>query len=156
LINIVIEIPLGSTDKIEWDSNTKEFAIDRQEPSNFLEPINYGFIPKTIGGDGDNLDAIIVQDSVISTGTIVDARIIGVMKFIDEGEVDDKIVAVSVVGGNDILQLSDLSETKIKEIEHYFSHYKDYKKPGGTSVLGWGGIEDAKKIITESIERYIE
>lgn len=156
LVSVVIEIPMGSTDKIEWNPKTKNFEVDRKEPSSFVEPINYGFIPKTIGGDGDNLDALVVFDGAISTGIVVKARVLGVMNFLDEGEVDDKIVVVPVIGNDLILSIDDLPKQKIEEIEYHFSNYKEYKKPGSTSILGWAGVDEATKIITESVERWSE
>lgn len=153
-VNVVVEIPFASTDKIEWNPKLRSFEIDRVESLDFPEPVNYGFIPKTIGGDGDNLDAIIVTESPIATGTIVKSRVIGVMKFIDEGEIDDKIVAVPI-GSSDLGHTVDnLPDQKIKEIEHHFNNYKNYKKLGSTSVLGWGGLAEAKKIIEESMRRW--
>lgn len=154
LVNVVVEIPMGSTDKIEWNPVTKNFEVDRKEPSSFVEPINYGFIPKTIGGDGDNLDALVVFDGAIPTGTVVKARVLGVMNFLDENEVDDKIVVVPAIGNDLILSVDDLSEQKVKEIEYHFGNYKEHKKPGSTSILGWAGIDEATKIITESVERW--
>lgn len=153
IVNIVVEIPFGSTDKIEWSPITNKFEIDRVESVGFPEPTNYGFIPKTVGGDGDNLDAFIVQDKAIPSGTVVSARLIGVMLFMDEGEVDDKVVAVPLSGSESVLSLSDLPKQKIKEIEYHFNHYKDYKQPGSTSVIGWGGLAEAKAITIDAIKR---
>ena len=94
-INVVVEIPAGSNHKIEWDRRLGVMRLDRVEPQIFAKPTNYGFIPQTLDEDGDELDVLLVTDSPLTTGIVVDAKIIGVMKFVDDGEVDDKIIAVS-------------------------------------------------------------
>src|SRR5688572_22752491 len=90
LINTVIEIPQGSRLKIEWNRDKTAFMLDRVEPSIFAKPVNYGFIPQTLDEDGDELDTLVVCSEPIPTGVFFEARIIGVMKFEDDGEVDDK------------------------------------------------------------------
>lgn len=152
ILNIVIEIPLGSTQKIEWSRESKSMEINRIEPSLFLEPVNYGFVPQTTGGDDDNLDAYIISDISIPTSSVLEAKIIGIMKFIDDEDVDDKIVLSMVNDG--INSISDLPTNLIMKIENYYNHYKDYIKPGITSVIGWGDVIDAKTAIRQSIERW--
>ena len=157
IINVVIEIPAGSNNKIEWKRNLKVFTIDRVEPKIFAKPTNYGFIPQTLDEDGDELDALIITNEPLPTGVYLEARIIGVMRFVDDGEVDDKVVVVPADDrstGNAIKTLADLPEQTIKQIEHHFTHYKDLKKPGSTVVKGWEDIETAKQIIRESQERW--
>jgi inorganic pyrophosphatase len=157
IINVVVEIPAGSNNKIEWKRNLKVFTIDRVEPKIFAKPTNYGFIPQTLDEDGDELDALIITDEPLPTGVYLEARIIGVMRFVDDGEVDDKVVVVPADDrstGNAIKTLADLPEQTIKQIEHHFTHYKDLKKPGSTVVKGWEDIETAKQIIRESRERW--
>jgi inorganic pyrophosphatase len=94
IINVVVEIPAGSNHKIEWDRKLGVMRLDRVEPQIFAKPTNYGFIPQTLDEDGDELDVLLVTDSPLTTGIVVDAKIIGVMKFVDDGEVDDKIIVV--------------------------------------------------------------
>ena len=147
-INITIEIPLGSIEKIEWKPDLNRFDIDRNEPSAFPEPVNYGFISNTIGGDGDYLDAFIVTDKVFKTGDIIKAKIVGLMKFIDDGDVDDKVVAV--MSDSDVKGLDDLDQGIITKIEDYYNHYKDYIKPSITKVLGWGNTTDAVGCIEQA------
>lgn len=148
VLNVVIEIPFGSTEKIEWSRNSMEMEINRQEPSSFPEPINYGFIPQTTGGDGDNLDALVVSVNAMPTGSIINAKIIGVMRFVDNGEVDDKIVTVPIDEYKNDEQIFGANKDNI---EYYFNHYKDYLHPGITKVLGWGDASDAKATICDSI-----
>lgn len=156
-VNTVVEIPKWSTLKIEWRRDLAVFELDRVEPSIFPKPANYGFIPQTLDEDGDELDTLIITNDPLPTGIFLKAKVIGVMNFEDDGEMDHKVVLVPVDDRNtgDVIQsLEDLHERWKQKIEHHFSHYKDLKKPGSTKVLGWGNPEDAKKIIAESIERF--
>jgi inorganic pyrophosphatase len=157
LVNTVVEISEGSFLKIEWDRQRAAFRLDRVEPSIYKKPVNYGFIPKTLDEDGDELDTLVVCAEPIPTGVWLEAKIIGVMKFIDDGEKDHKIVVVPSDDrntGDNIISLEDLGERWQQMVKEHFSHYKDLKKPGSTEVMGWGGVEEAKSIIAESIKRY--
>lgn len=157
LINVVIEIPAGSNNKIEWNRKKAIFQLDRVEPKIFAKPTNYGFIPQTLDEDGDELDVLLITDEPLGTGIFLEAKIVGVMKFEDDGEIDDKIVAVPADDrntGNAIKTLADIPKQKIDQITHHFSHYKDLKKPGSTIVKGWGDEAEAKDIIKKSIERW--
>jgi inorganic pyrophosphatase len=157
VVNTVIEIPEGSILKIEWDRKRAAFMLDRVEPSIYPKPVNYGFIPQTLDEDGDELDSLVVCAEPIPTGVWLEAKIIGIMNFIDDGDYDYKIVLVPNDDrntGDSITSLEDLGERWQQKISEHFAHYKDLKKPGSTEVTGWGGIEEAKKIIAESIERY--
>jgi inorganic pyrophosphatase len=157
LVNTVVEIPEGSTLKVEWDRERAAFMLDRVEPSIFAKPVSYGFIPQTLDEDGDELDTLIVCDEPLPTGIWLEAKVLGVMKFEDDGKADDKIVVRVADDRNDgdwLNSLEDLGKTWKEQVEHHFTHYKDLKKPGSTKVLGWGNAEEAKKIIKESIDRY--
>jgi inorganic pyrophosphatase len=156
-VNTVVEIPQGSTLKIEWDRKRAAFMLDRVEPNIYAKPVNYGFIPQTLDEDGDELDTLVVCHEPIPTGVWLEAKIIGVLNFEDDGEMDYKVVVVPADDrntGDSIKHLRDLGGRWQQQIEEHFKHYKDLKKPGTTKVLGWGDIEDAKKVIKESIERY--
>lgn len=157
LVNTVVEIPQGSQLKIEWNRDKAAFMLDRVEPAIFAKPVNYGFIPQTLDEDGDELDTLVVCREPIPTGVFFEARIIGVMRFEDDGEVDDKIVCVPADDretGNTIQSLADLPKQWISQVEHHFTHYKDLKKPGSTVVKSWGDIEEAKAVVRECVERY--
>jgi inorganic pyrophosphatase len=156
-LNTVVEIPKGSMMKIEWDRERACFVLDRVEPGIFAKPCNYGFIPQTQDEDGDELDTLIVTDEPLPTGIWLEAKIVGVLNFTDDGEADHKIVVVPADDrhtGDRINSLDDLGERWKQQIEHHFNHYKDLKKPGSTRVDGWGDVEAAKKIIQESIDRW--
>ncbi len=157
IVNTVVEIPQGSILKIEWDRKRAIFMLDRVEPSIYAKPVNYGFIPQTLDEDGDELDTLVVCDEPIPTGVWLEAKIIGVMNFEDDGDMDHKIVVVPADDrntGDNIRHLRDLGARWQQQIAEHFAHYKDLKKPGSTKVLGWGDHEDAQKIIAESIARY--
>lgn len=157
VINVVVEIPAGSSHKIEWNRELAVMQLDRVEPAIFAKPTNYGFIPQTLDEDGDELDVLIITNEPLSTGIFLEARVIGVMKFEDDGEVDDKVVVVPADDrntGNAVTALEDLPEQLLKQIEFHFNHYKDLKKPGATIVKSWGDVSEAKEVIHESIERW--
>lgn len=157
VVNTVVEIPKGSTNKIEWDRQRAAFMVDRVEPAIFAKPVNYGFIPQTLDEDGDELDTLIVTDEPLPTGVWLQAKVIGVLNFEDDGEGDHKVVVVPADDrhtDNAVNSLDGLGSRWKEQIEHHFSHYKDLYKPGSTKVLGWGDTEEAKKIIAESIGRF--
>ena len=156
-INVVIEIPTGSNHKIEWDRKNACFMLDRVEPMAFAKPCNYGFIPQTLDEDGDELDVLMITDQPLTTGIYMKARILGVMKFVDSDEVDDKIICVPEDdrnNGDKYQTLEDLPKQLIRQIEFHFNHYKDLKKPGTTEVKGFFGAEEAKEVVKEAIARW--
>lgn len=156
VVNTVVEIPEGSRLKVEWDRQRAAFMLDRVEPRIFAKPCNYGFIPQTLDEDGDELDTLIICPEPLPTGVWLEAKIIGVMKFEDDGEVDDKVVVVPVDNRDDANAINSLDDIPqyVKQIEHHFAHYKDLKKPGSTIVKGWGDAEEAKTIIKSCMERW--
>jgi inorganic pyrophosphatase len=156
-VNTVVEIPQGSFLKVEWDRKRAAFMLDRVEPAIYAKPVNYGFIPQTLDEDGDELDTLIVCGEPLPTGIWLEAKVIGVLNFEDDGDMDYKIVTVPADDrntGDSISSLADLGERWQQMIAEHFTHYKDLKKPGSTKVMGWGDIEAAKQVIAESIDRY--
>jgi inorganic pyrophosphatase len=157
VVNTVIEIPEGSILKIEYRRKQATFELDRVEPNIFAKPASYGFIPQTLDEDGDELDVLVICGEPIPTGVHLAVRIIGIMNFEDDGEMDHKVIAVPADDrntGDSIKTLADLGERWKQKVEFHFSHYKDLKKPGTTTVTGWGDVEEAKTIIRECVERY--
>ena len=119
IINVVVEIPTGSSHKIEWNRELAVFELDRVDPQIFAKPCNYGFIPQTLDEDGDELDALIITEQPLPTGIFLKAKVIGVMKFVDDGEVDDKIVVVPADDrdtGNAYNSLEDLPKQLINQL----------------------------------------
>ena len=157
VVNVVVEIPQGSNHKIEWNRDLAVMQLDRVEPAIFAKPTNYGFIPQTLDEDGDELDALIVTDQPLATGVFLEAKVIGVLEFVDDDAVDDKVIVVPADDrntGNAINSLEDVPPQLLKQIEHHFNHYKDLKKPGSTVVKGFGDAARAKEIIRAAIERW--
>ncbi len=151
-INVVVEISKGSNLKIEYRRKTCTFELDRVEPDIFAKPASYGFIPGTLDGDGDELDVLIICDTPLTAGIHLQAKVLGVLSFEDDWEVDHKIIAVPADNrDNPTLEITERWKQKI---EFHFSHYEDLKKPGTTKVQGWRDIAEAEKIIEECIERY--
>lgn len=156
-VTTVIEIPKWSTLKIEWNRKKATFELDRVEPSIFAKPTNYGFIPQTLDEDGDELDTLLITNDPVPTGVVVEAKILGVLNFEDDGEADHKIICVPADDRNTdnaLSSIDDLHDRFKQKLEHHFTHYKDLKKPGTTKVLGWGGVEEAKATIKECQARW--
>lgn len=159
LINVINEIPKGSNLKIEWNRKLAVFELDRVEPGIFAKPCNYGFIPQTLDEDGDELDVLLMIDAPLATGIKVNARVVGIMNFEDDGEMDHKVVCVAEDDrhwGSEIQDIDDVSEVWKKQAEHHFNHYKDLKKPGTTTVQGWGSKAEAIACIKECQKRWQE
>ncbi len=157
IINVVNEIPKGSNNKIEWRRDLKVMALDRVEPKVFAKPTNYGFIPQTLDEDGDELDVLTITDEPLPTGVALKARVLGVLKFVDSGEVDDKIIVVPADDretGDKYKTIDDLPEQLKRQVEFHFAHYKDLKKPGSTEVKGIEGLEEAKAVIKKAQKRW--
>ncbi len=159
VINTIVEINAGSINKYEIITETGTLKLDRVGFSSLSYPFAYGAIPCTWDLDNDPLDVEIVNvTEPLVPGTLVEVRVIGIMKFIDGGEVDDKVIAVinDDKRTNHIQSIEDLGEQFIKETTYYWEHYKDLKKPGTGKVEGFFGVEEALRIIKECEERYVK
>ena len=148
ICNIVIEIPKGSRNKVEYREDTGTFALDRVLYSTVFYPTDYGFIPQTRDEDGDALDALLLTTTPLFTGCVVEGRAIGLMKMVDGGEVDDKILFVPTGDQHfkDIKTLDDVDEHTLKEIAHFFKTYKLLQNKE-VEIEGWHSKEEALKII---------
>ncbi len=157
-VNLVIEIRKGEKNKYEFDKETGRLFLDRVNGTTLGYPSDYGYVPGTLCDDGDPLDGLLIIDESVPHGTVVPVRPIGVLYMIDDGEGDEKLICVAVddVSKDHIKDLSDMGENFKKVIEHFYSHYKDWKKGWKgveVSFNGWGDAKAAQKVITESIER---
>lgn len=157
LCNAVIEIPRGSKVKYEMDKDTGLVYVDRILYSSVVYPHNYGFIPKTLCEDGDAMDILVLMQESVVPMCFLRAKPIGVMQMIDQGERDDKIIAVhyddpEYRGFSDI---SELPPHRLQEIRRFF---EDYKKNENKAVVvdDFLGAEEAKKIIMDSLNMYQE
>src|SRR5690606_34807969 len=126
LVNGIIEIPKGSRAKYELNKESGMLMLDRVLYSSVYYPANYGFIPQTYCDDGDPLDILVLSQIEIQPLTIVNARIIGVMRMLDQGEADDKLIAVCCndMSVNHLHDISELPAHSLKEMRHFFEEYK--------------------------------
>ncbi|MFT5667188.1 MAG: inorganic pyrophosphatase [Vicingaceae bacterium] len=151
----IIEIPRNSRAKYELDKDSGLLILDRVLYSSINYPSNYGFIPQTYCDDGDPLDILVLSQIDIVPMCLVEARPIGVMKMLDEGESDDKIIAVAI---NDmsVSHINDVSELPAHSIKELRSFFEDYKKLEKKEVIveEFQGAEVARKVILQSVIDY--
>lgn len=157
IVNVIVEVSAGSINKYELITESGQLKLDRVGYSSLVYPFTYGAIPQTWDLDNDPLDIELVNvTEPLVPGSVVEARIIGAMKFIDGGEVDDKIIAVlaSDKRVDHIKTVEDLGEYFKKETTYYWENYKALKKPG-TGVVGeFLNTADSIAVVKESAERY--
>jgi inorganic pyrophosphatase len=157
-INIVVEIPKGSSIKYEFDTATGFLFVDRKLYTAMNYPFNYGFIPKTLEMDGDPVDALILGEDPVVPLSIVKSRPIGVLLTEDEEGQDSKVIATPVSKidptFSKIDDIKDLPEYIENQIAHFFEHYKELEEGKFVKVKGWEGKQGAVKKITESIQRF--
>src|SRR6478735_129916 len=126
IVNAIIEIPQGSRAKYEIDKPSGLLRLDRVIYSSFYYPANYGFIPQTYGDDNDPLDILVLSQIDIQPLCIIEAKVIGVMRMLDQGEGDDKIIAVALndMSVNHINEIEELPTHFILELRNFFEDYK--------------------------------
>ena len=157
--NVIIEIPMNADPvKYEVDKETSAIFVDRFMSTAMHYPTNYGYVPKTISGDGDPVDVLVITPVPLIPGVVVTCRAIGILKMTDEAGEDGKVLAVPI---DKILSLytrwekpEDLSPVRLKTIAHFFEHYKDLEDGKWVKVQGWEGPESAKKEIMDGIANY--
>lgn len=156
-INAIVEVSAGTINKYEIITESGQLKLDRVGYSSLSYPFTYGAIPKTWDYDGDPLDVEIVNiTEPLIPGSLVEVRIIGVMKFVDGGEVDDKIIGV-LAGDkrcDHITHVDQLGEYFKKETKYFWENIKALKKPGSGVVETFYGPEEAIKVINECSEKY--
>lgn len=155
VVNVVIEIPAGSKNKYEYDEELHAIKLDRVGYAAMAHPYDYGFIPGTRSEDGDHLDAFVILDHSVFPGCVVAARPVGVVKMVDDGEGDEKIICVPAkdVRYDHVTELDQLTSHLPKEIQHFFEHYKDLQNKK-TEITGWGDASEAKEIIKAAEETF--
>ncbi len=157
IVNTIVEVSAGSINKYEIITESGQLKLDRVGYSSLSYPFTYGAIPQTWDLDNDPLDIMIVNvTEPLVAGSLAEVRIIGAMKFVDGGEVDDKIIGVLADDKrvDHIKTIEDLGEYFKKETKYYWENYKALKKPGTGAVGEFLDAAEAKKIVHESIERY--
>lgn len=156
-INVVVEIPEKSRNKYEYDKSLDIFRLDRALHSPIFYPGDYGFVPQTLALDDDPLDVLILTIEPTFVGCLVVARPIGLLKMLDEGKEDDKILAVPVgePSFEGIHNYTQIFPHTIRKIQHFFETYKllEGKK---TSTQGWEDAAAARRVVQESYQRFME
>jgi inorganic pyrophosphatase len=157
-VNVIIEVPLGGEPiKYEMDKDSGTLFVDRFLYTAMRYPGNYGFIPHTLSGDGDPCDVLIANTRAIVPGAVMNVRPVGVLVMEDNAGEDEKIIAVpspQLTQRYDRVQsYTDLPEITLKQIEHFFEHYKDLEPGKWVKIIRWGDATDAKRLIVEGIER---
>ena len=158
-INVIIEIPAHSEPiKYEVDKKTGALFVDRFLSTCMHYPCDYGYIPKTLSSDGDPVDVLVITPTPVNRGSVLRCRPIGMLKMEDEAGHDQKILAVpisSVTSLYDNVQKpEDLPPLLLKQISHFFTHYKDLEIGKWVKLDGWAGKDEAEKEILESVKNY--
>lgn len=158
-INVVIEIPKDSEPvKYEVDKASGAMFVDRVLSTPMRYPCNYGYVPRTLCGDGDPVDVMVVLPLPLVSGAVIRCRPVGVLKMTDEAGSDAKIIAVPVAkvfaGYAHVEDIDQVSEHWLERIGHFFEHYKDLEKGKWVKIEGWEGAAAARREILESIDRY--
>jgi inorganic pyrophosphatase len=156
MIEAVIEIPRGSRNKYEVDHATGRVHLDRVLYTPFVYPVDYGYFDKTLGGDGDPLDALVLLEFPVFPGVVVNVRAVGVLPMEDDGGMDEKILCVPAKDKRweHIQDINDVPEQTRNEIEHFFTHYKDLE-PGKWVKCGkWANKAEAERLIAEAKANY--
>src|SRR6202012_5545946 len=157
-VNVIVEVPIGGEPiKYELDKDSGTLVVDRFLSSAMRYPGNYGFIPHTLSGDGDPVDVLIANARAIAPGAVISVRPVGVLLMEDNAGHDEKIIAVPSLHISQrfdgVSNYSDLPEISLKQIEHFFAHYKDLEPGKWVKISRWGDAAEAKKMIAEGVVR---
>src|SRR3954462_4393182 len=157
-VNVIVEVPIGGEPiKYEMDKAAGTLVVDRFLHTPMRYPGNYGFVPHTLSEDGDPIDVLIANTRPIVPGAVINVRPVGVLKMKDEAGGDEKVHAVPVPKltkrYENVKEYTDLPVITLQQVQHFFEHYKDLEPGKWVKVLGWGDAAEARKLITEAIER---
>jgi inorganic pyrophosphatase len=158
IVNVVIEVPIGGEPiKYEMHKPSGALMVDRFLYTSMRYPGNYGFIPHTLSGDGDPCDVLIANTRAVFPGAIMSVRIVGVMVMEDEAGGDEKLIGVPAPKltqrYDHVETYTDLPEITVKQIEHFFSHYKDLEPGKWVKIVRWGDADAARQMVLDGIER---
>ena len=156
--NVIIEIPMNADPiKYEVDKETGAIFVDRFMGTAMHYPCNYGYIPKTIAGDGDPVDVLVITPFPLIPGVVVSCRALGVLQMNDEAGDDAKLLAVPE---DRILSIyshwessEDINQMRLNQIQHFFEHYKDLEKNKWVKVVGFESAEVANQLIKKALTR---
>ncbi|RFP15953.1 MULTISPECIES: inorganic diphosphatase [unclassified Duganella] len=157
--NVIIEIPMNADPiKYEVDKESGAIFVDRFMGTAMHYPCNYGYVPNTLSADGDPVDVLVITPFPLIPGVVVRCRPVGVLKMTDEAGEDAKVLAVPV---DKVLSIyshwqkpEDLNELRLRQIQHFFEHYKDLEKGKWVKIDGWYGPEEAKEEILSGVAAY--
>ncbi len=157
-VNVVIEVPIGGEPiKYEMDKDSGALFVDRFLYTSMRYPGNYGFIPHTLSDDGDPCDVVVANTRAIIPGAVMKCRLVGVLLMEDEAGGDEKLIAVPASKltqrYSKVANYTDLPDITIKQIEHFFAHYKDLEPNKWVKIIRWGDAEEAKRLVREGVER---
>ncbi|MEJ0075041.1 MAG: inorganic diphosphatase [Alphaproteobacteria bacterium] len=157
-VNVIVEVPIGGEPiKYEMDKAAGTLVVDRFLHTPMRYPGNYGFVPHTLSEDGDPIDVLVANTRPIVPGAVINVRPVGVLKMQDEAGGDEKVIAVPVPKltkrYENVKEYTDLPVITLQQMQHFFEHYKDLEPGKWVKVLGWGDAAEARKLITEAIER---
>jgi inorganic pyrophosphatase len=157
-VNVIVEVPVGGQPiKYEMDKEAGTLVVDRFLYTPMTYPGNYGFVPHTLSGDGDPIDVLVCNTRQLVPGCVINVRPIGVLIMEDQAGQDEKVIAVPsphlTRRYEDVHEYSDLPEITLRQIEHFFEHYKDLEPGKWVKLGGWHDAGTAKKMIVEAIAR---
>jgi inorganic pyrophosphatase len=157
-VNVVIEVPIGGEPiKYEMDKESGALVVDRFLYTAMRYPGNYGFIPHTLSDDGDPCDVVVTNTRAIAPGAIMSCRIVGVLRMEDEAGGDEKLIAVPSAKltrrYDHVMDYTDLPDITLRQIEHFFAHYKDLEPGKWVKILGWGDAAMARTLVEAAIQR---
>ena len=157
VVRMIVEIPQHSANKYEYDGKLGVFRLDRALYSPLHYPGDYGFIPGTLAEDNDPLDVMVLVQQPSYPGVMIEVRPVGVLNMVDSDQHDQKILAVPTRNPryDQIHTMDQIFPHVRREMEHFFSIYKELEGKV-TEMEGWGGPAEARKLITESRQRYLE
>jgi inorganic pyrophosphatase len=155
-VNVIIEIPQGASPvKYEIDKDSGALFVDRFMHVAMFYPANYGFIPNTLGNDGDPLDALVIGAPAVQPMSVIRCRPVGMLVMEDEKGMDEKLLMMPVDKLNpffeNIKDYKDLPAYLLEQISHFFSHYKDLEKGKWVKVVGYESAEKSAELISKSI-----
>ena len=162
VVNVIIEIRKGEgQNKYELDKKTGSIILDRVNATTAKYPADYGYVPQTLCEDGDPLDALLVIDESVPQNVVVPCRAIGVLRMVDDGEGDEKLICVAAkdITKDHVKEVDDLGAYFKKQVEQFFSHYKDWKNDWAGSPVsfnGWGDATEVRQVIEDSMKAYEE
>lgn len=159
ILSIIIAIPAHADPvKYELDKETGAMFVDRFMSTAMHYPCNYGYVPHTLSMDGDPIDVLVVTPVPLISGSVIRCRPVGVLKMTDEAGDDAKVLAIPIdkvsKSYRHLNDYTDFPQDRLETIAHFFEHYKDLDEGKWVRVEGWGGVNEAKQEILDSLQMY--